>query len=282
MKLIQFSIIFMTFIIFLFFFLMIRRPPRSTLFPYTTLFRSRLHLLAEALELAPRDLLHVLVPRREHALPEQGCHPSVARLLAREGREALDVFRVARHPACPREIAARGGKVVSTDVVEEAGLERQIPIVRVRDPAPLQELEPAIRLLHLLGQHEPAEDVRLDERRIQIRDDVHHVSDHVELHVRLAMLPVVLDSPEPGDVGGRRLIAERGLSDHEPRRVVEELVRAAPPKALPSVFIDKIRARGRRARGDKWHERGGPSPDSPHRKSLRSKMAPAIVRTAPM
>src|SRR2546430_15566812 len=29
---------------FFFFFLMIRRPPRSTLFPYTTLFRSRLHL----------------------------------------------------------------------------------------------------------------------------------------------------------------------------------------------------------------------------------------------
>src|SRR5471032_1593611 len=27
----------------LFFFLMIRRPPRSTLFPYTTLFRSRPH-----------------------------------------------------------------------------------------------------------------------------------------------------------------------------------------------------------------------------------------------
>src|SRR3712207_7725123 len=27
--------------IFMFFFLMIRRPPRSTLFPYTTLFRSR-------------------------------------------------------------------------------------------------------------------------------------------------------------------------------------------------------------------------------------------------
>src|SRR5476651_2745499 len=28
------------FILFVFFFLMIRRPPRSTLFPYTTLFRS--------------------------------------------------------------------------------------------------------------------------------------------------------------------------------------------------------------------------------------------------
>src|SRR6185437_16671211 len=29
--------------IFIFFFLMIRRPPRSTLFPYTTLFRSTSH-----------------------------------------------------------------------------------------------------------------------------------------------------------------------------------------------------------------------------------------------
>src|SRR3712207_6864687 len=29
---------------FFFFFLMIRRPPRSTLFPYTTLFRSQAHL----------------------------------------------------------------------------------------------------------------------------------------------------------------------------------------------------------------------------------------------
>src|SRR2546430_8824530 len=28
-----------------FFFLMIRRPPRSTLFPYTTLFRSRAHVV---------------------------------------------------------------------------------------------------------------------------------------------------------------------------------------------------------------------------------------------
>src|SRR6266481_7317626 len=31
---------FLFFVFFLFFFLMIRRPPRSTLFPYTTLFRS--------------------------------------------------------------------------------------------------------------------------------------------------------------------------------------------------------------------------------------------------
>src|SRR5260221_12228055 len=34
-------VVFGVFLIFVFFFLMIRRPPRSTLFPYTTLFRSR-------------------------------------------------------------------------------------------------------------------------------------------------------------------------------------------------------------------------------------------------
>src|SRR2546430_12431933 len=32
-----------------FFFLMIRRPPRSTLFPYTTLFRSKLHCIGNAM-----------------------------------------------------------------------------------------------------------------------------------------------------------------------------------------------------------------------------------------
>src|SRR2546430_15594316 len=45
----------------IFFFLMIRRPPRSTLFPYTTLFRSLLHgpdaqLLDDALALVTRGL----------------------------------------------------------------------------------------------------------------------------------------------------------------------------------------------------------------------------------
>src|SRR2546430_11585083 len=52
-----------------FFFLMIRRPPRSTLFPYTTLFRSLLELLSpwlmpsdcalpEGLSLEPRSEEH--------------------------------------------------------------------------------------------------------------------------------------------------------------------------------------------------------------------------------
>src|SRR2546422_1400533 len=38
-----------------FFFLMIRRPPRSTLFPYTTLFRSRIPRLLKAVAPVPLD-----------------------------------------------------------------------------------------------------------------------------------------------------------------------------------------------------------------------------------
>src|SRR2546430_8408197 len=55
---------------FFFFFLMIRRPPRSTLFPYTTLFRShdrRQRLAGHALLVLPRRL-DVLSRRRQHLL----------------------------------------------------------------------------------------------------------------------------------------------------------------------------------------------------------------------
>src|SRR2546430_16394503 len=43
------------FLLFLFFFLMIRRPPRSTLFPYTTLFRSLQMNEGKALDFIVRD-----------------------------------------------------------------------------------------------------------------------------------------------------------------------------------------------------------------------------------
>src|SRR3712207_9151403 len=66
-----------------FFFLMIRRPPRSTLFPYTTLFRSA---LAHAL-----DLLDVLVDDRARiavAQPERGLAHHLAQLRPARGRDA--------------------------------------------------------------------------------------------------------------------------------------------------------------------------------------------------
>src|SRR2546422_8302744 len=43
---------------FRFFFLMIRRPPRSTLFPYTTLFRSRLARVGRGATALPKARLH--------------------------------------------------------------------------------------------------------------------------------------------------------------------------------------------------------------------------------
>src|SRR5687768_17937002 len=49
--------------LFLFFFLMIRRPPRSTLFPYTTLFRSYRHRQTHATS-ATGHLSRQLVVRR--------------------------------------------------------------------------------------------------------------------------------------------------------------------------------------------------------------------------
>src|SRR3712207_8214663 len=71
---------------FLFFFLMIRRPPRSTLFPYTTLFRSEL-----AVEVTSR--------RRGEVLERAGGRELL------DGRSArLHLFRLV---ACPLDREAR-------------------------------------------------------------------------------------------------------------------------------------------------------------------------------
>src|SRR5574343_1190058 len=62
-----------------FFFLMIRRPPRSTLFPYTTLFRSSLWL---AKRLACRSSFRFQhIRSEEHTSELQSHHDLVCRLL---------------------------------------------------------------------------------------------------------------------------------------------------------------------------------------------------------
>src|SRR2546429_5926565 len=72
---------------FIFFFLMIRRPPRSTLFPYTTLFRSVLMLeeVAEAMYRIDRSLFHITSNARirseEHTSELQSRLHLVCRLL---------------------------------------------------------------------------------------------------------------------------------------------------------------------------------------------------------
>src|SRR5690349_22537715 len=69
----------------LFFFLMIRRPPRSTLFPYTTLFRSRDDLRAILVHVTPLPGVVLLAapPDRseEHTSELQSRRDLVCRLL---------------------------------------------------------------------------------------------------------------------------------------------------------------------------------------------------------
>src|SRR5688572_32644583 len=104
-----------------FFFLMIRRPPRSTLFPYTTLFRSRrsLHrmLVEDRAGIAQRNstqlrcdhmvVVVVSVPERseEHTSELQSQSNLVCRLLLeKKNKKFLEALRIA--PAAPSSVSA--------------------------------------------------------------------------------------------------------------------------------------------------------------------------------
>src|SRR5260370_17776871 len=86
---------------FLFFFLMIRRPPRSTLFPYTTLFRSRpgpsrLRTCAQALY--PTSSLSSSVSRSEEHTSELQSHLNlVCRLLLEKKNKHIELRSQTRH-----------------------------------------------------------------------------------------------------------------------------------------------------------------------------------------
>src|SRR5574340_1492678 len=76
------------FVFLLFFFLMIRRPPRSTLFPYTTLFRSSFAAWAFVIGGLPSSAL----PRHrseEHTSELQSPKDLVCRLLLEKKKQAV-------------------------------------------------------------------------------------------------------------------------------------------------------------------------------------------------
>src|SRR2546430_16619331 len=64
-----------------FFFLMIRRPPRSTLFPYTTLFRSEFDPLPEGFGARVEQLVNDELRSEEHTSELQSQSNLVCRLL---------------------------------------------------------------------------------------------------------------------------------------------------------------------------------------------------------
>src|SRR5258708_14391530 len=75
-----------------FFFLMIRRPPRSTLFPYTTLFRSVYHhpgidLLTKVIP--PENILFASERSEEHTSELQSPDHLVCRLLLEKKKELM-------------------------------------------------------------------------------------------------------------------------------------------------------------------------------------------------
>src|SRR5438034_2008937 len=82
---------------YLFFFLMIRRPPRSTLFPYTTLFRSRpgLHRDGQHAGRCERVTDRDLQSRSEEHTSELQSHSDlVCRLLLEKKKKTGDILLV--------------------------------------------------------------------------------------------------------------------------------------------------------------------------------------------
>src|SRR5215469_13036775 len=109
-----FFIIFsLLFFFFFFFFLMILRPPRSTLFPYTTLFRSFV-----AACLAPHPGVDGLTLRgersEEHTSELQSRRDLVCRLLLEKKKKTISLRRCGekhrqRHDVCPDRLRGHFG-----------------------------------------------------------------------------------------------------------------------------------------------------------------------------
>src|SRR5277367_240340 len=80
-----------------FFFLMIRRPPRSTLFPYTTLFRSRARVwraIGRALPRCPAASSAAPARSEEHTSELQSHHDLVCRLLLEKKKKNLKIKQI--------------------------------------------------------------------------------------------------------------------------------------------------------------------------------------------
>src|SRR2546422_6399910 len=99
---------------------MIRRPPRSTLFPYTTLFRSReparevAAVQAQAISLwTPRGLFDAVARSEEHTSELQSRLHLVCRLLLEKKKNNTKSRRAACHPQSHEKyVALQGAKTL--------------------------------------------------------------------------------------------------------------------------------------------------------------------------
>src|SRR5471030_3384726 len=78
--------------LFIFFFLMIRRPPRSTLFPYTTLFRSALTHGVDLAAFVGEEREDLVRRSEEHTSELQSLRHLVCRLLLEKKKKIILLY----------------------------------------------------------------------------------------------------------------------------------------------------------------------------------------------
>src|SRR2546427_9984772 len=142
-----------------FFFLMIRRPPRSTLFPYTTLFRSvaRADLLKDIRWTSDRAPAEDVL--RRLADMARGGHAKVLAIAPLE-RESTPRYRKSSHRV---DMAVRFGDFVdfATRVEREGGILEEVVLEGTLGAKPGDEAgDGAVRAQFRLTTIEPSEDAR--------------------------------------------------------------------------------------------------------------------------
>src|SRR3712207_6570674 len=160
-----------------FFFLMIRRPPRSTLFPYTTLFRSASVLITGNLVDLETPQIWAKAISNEHA-----------RILQRIG---------AHHVVLPEaDAGARVAHLVSGKMLDYIEVEDGFTIVKMRPPKETQGFtigQTKIRERYgvtVVGVKSPGRDFVYAEPDTRISpDDLLVVSGHADLLERFAARP---------------------------------------------------------------------------------------------
>src|SRR5438132_13415201 len=191
---------------------MVRRPPRSTLFPYTTLFRSRGR---------PRN------PSYEERQRGAGAEVDAAGVVER-ARVALEaVGEPAEERATGGTHGARAGAVVLGDVAIRARALRHVVAARRHALDPLAEhAEHEQRVVADVASHgdlalgrEPA----LLPERLRLEEEV---DDGLETLTGDAAGEELLGAREAceevGEVAGRRLVVERQIAEARPHGAVEE------------------------------------------------------------
>jgi hypothetical protein len=166
--------------------------------------------------------------------------------------------------------------------VDEPEFERIDPLVRVVAHPLLEQADARVELVALLAQRRATEDVGVAKARVERRDDLEDVLHLAEVVVELAMRPVVLHGAQPQEVGPRRRLADRGLLEPCPRRVVREV---AERLRRGQRLLGHAALTNRRARGDHEHQ-AGPQDHATratlgaHFSSRRSKATTASASTA--